>query len=99
MGLDAFVYCDCIERGRLLVPHPFPHLLKVGEDGSPFIDSTLPEYYEPHNRWESDRPCPHHDFLLLHQWISNVSGAARMTTILIRPISRSRCRIPGHFVE
>ncbi len=32
MGLDASVYCDCVETGRLHTPHPLPHLLFIADD-------------------------------------------------------------------
>jgi hypothetical protein len=35
MGLDAVVFCDCVETNRLKVPHPFPKLLYVESHGSP----------------------------------------------------------------
>lgn len=42
MGLDAVVFCDCVETKRLEVPHPFPNLLCVESNGSPEITSENP---------------------------------------------------------
>lgn len=39
MGLDACVYCDCVERGKLQTLHPYPELLFVTESGRPEVNS------------------------------------------------------------
>ena len=33
MGLDAFVFCDCYEKGELLEPPPRPELVYITETG------------------------------------------------------------------
>lgn len=50
MGLDALVYCDCVEKGRLRIPHPFPKLLYTEENGSPEIKSKDPKKIAAHEK-------------------------------------------------
>lgn len=75
MGLDACVYCDCVEKGLLKIPHPLPHLLFIDETGCP---STAPddEAQDLHYEWTCKHPCPHQDFVLIHQWLGNISLVA-----------------------
>jgi hypothetical protein len=73
MSLNAVVYCDCIEKGRVTKPHPRPDLLFIDEKGAPDISSTDPLEIEAHDRWESLRPCQHEHFWLIEHWLGNVS--------------------------
>lgn len=73
MSLNAVVYCDCVEKGRLTIPHPHPDLLFIDETGSPDIISDDPLDIESHDRWESLRPCQHEHFWLAERWLGNTS--------------------------
>lgn len=73
MSLNAIVYCDCIEKGRVTIPHPRPDLLFIDETGSPDISSADPQDIEAHDRWESLRPCQHEHFRLVEHWLGNTS--------------------------
>lgn len=73
MSLNAVVYCDCIEKGRLKAPHPRPDLLFIDERGAPDISSKDPRDIEAHDRWESLRPCQHQQFWLVERWLGNMS--------------------------
>ena len=73
MGLNAVVYCDCVEKGRLTRPHPRPDQLFIDERGAPDISSDDPRDIEAHDRWESLRPCEHERFWLIECWLGNVS--------------------------
>jgi hypothetical protein len=73
MSLNAVVYCDCVEKGRLTIPHPRPDLLFINETGSPDITSDDPLDIEAHDRWESLRPCQHEHFWLVERWLGNTS--------------------------
>jgi hypothetical protein len=33
MGLDAIVFCNCVEKGKLKKQHPYPDLLYIAADG------------------------------------------------------------------
>ena len=79
MSLTAVVYCDCVEKGRLTIPHPHPDLLFIDETGTPDIASSDPGNMEAHDRWESLQPCQHEHFWLVERWLGNISmiGAFR----------------------
>jgi len=59
MGLDACVYCDCVEKGRFKTPHPFPRLLYIAADGRPEIRSKDPAKLQQHDEWSEGSPCKH----------------------------------------
>ena len=65
MGLDATVFCNCVEKGRLEVPHPFPERLYIDEDGRPEIRVDDLPYQsvlsldEAHYAWLQSPPCKH----------------------------------------
>ena len=44
MGLDAFVFCNCYEKGKLREPPPRPGLVFVTENGSLDCKSDDPDY-------------------------------------------------------
>lgn len=72
MGLDAFVYCDCVEKGRLAISHPLPDLLFIDETGYPNISSDKSRDIALHDAWEAKHPCPHERFRLLKHRLGNV---------------------------
>ena len=41
MGLDAVVFCDCVEKNRLKSPHPFPIFYIFPPNGSPKSDPEV----------------------------------------------------------
>lgn len=73
MSLNAVVYCDCVEKGRLRTPHPRPELLFIDERGAPDISSNDPRDIEAHDRWESLGPCQHRQFWLIERWLGDIS--------------------------
>ena len=82
MSLNAIVYCDCTEKGRLAIPHPCPDLLFIDERGAPDISSDDPRDIEAHDRWESLRPCEHEHFWLMERWLGNASLIRTMRALL-----------------
>lgn len=64
MGLDAVVFCDCVEKGCLLVPHPYPRLLYIASNGSPEIRSKDPAKVDEHDKWMDLPPCKHEGMML-----------------------------------
>lgn len=76
MGLDAWVWCNCVETGQLVTPHPFPELLIVHESGAPEINSDDIEKVTAHDEWMYGSPCRHEDCTLLHHRIGNMSLVA-----------------------
>jgi hypothetical protein len=59
MGLDACVYCDCVEKNRLKKPHPYPRQLYVAKNGSPAIRSVDSDKIDSHDTWMEKAPCKH----------------------------------------
>jgi hypothetical protein len=74
MALNGFVCCDCVEKGRLKKPPPFPELFHVDPSGFPTLRSTDEEKERTHDEWEASGPCPHPYFKLLHHRLGNIAG-------------------------
>ena len=74
MSLNAIVYCDCVERQRLRVPHPLPELLFIDDTGYPNIRSNDPHDEDLHDQWEAQNPCSHEHFHLVEHWLGNVAS-------------------------
>jgi hypothetical protein len=74
MGLDAFVYCDCVEKGQLKSPPPFPEHFHVDPSGFPSLRSTDEGSERAHDAWEASSPCPHPSFKFLHRRLGNIAA-------------------------
>lgn len=74
MSLDAHVYCDCYEKGKLSDPPPKGYSLELEEDGSLGYerDPNLIEYGFPWDEWRRCA-CEHTDGVLLHHRLGNIS--------------------------
>ncbi len=64
MGLDAAVFCDCIEKGCLRVRHPHPRLLHIDSNGSPEIQSKDPVKVDEHDKWMNLPLCDDESMML-----------------------------------
>lgn len=84
MGLDAFVYCDCVEKKRLKTPHPFPKLLIILPNGSPDVDTTDPKKQDRHDRWMEKRACRHEQCMLAGDWLGNMTWIGELRTEINR---------------
>lgn len=73
LGLDALVYCDCVEKGLLRKQHPFPDLLTIDETGYPDIATKMNEITLLHKQWIMSKPCIHQDFILVFERLGNVA--------------------------
>lgn len=73
MGLDASVYCNCVGKGRLNTPHPFPDLLYIDEDGRPEIRSDDFEKQLAHDTWQAVSACSYADCILVHHYLGNIA--------------------------
>ena len=74
MGLDAFIFCDCYEKGRLLEHPPSGLSLRVEPDGSvgrEQDDGTL-ESDIAWDMWREQRACEHSGGVLLHHRLGNI---------------------------
>ncbi len=91
MGLDAFVYCDCIEKKRLRIPHPFPRLLHIYPSGAPDIRSRDEAKIQLHDECVASRPCEHEDLMLAGCYLGNASSIELIRTV-ISAAERQPCR-------
>lgn len=86
MGLDAFVYCDCVEKNRLRIPHPFPKLLFIDVNGCPEVRTKDARKVALHDKWMEIPPCPHEQMFLQGCYLGNIAlvdlvcDALRQTT-------------------
>jgi hypothetical protein len=78
MSLNAVVYCDCVERQRLKVPHPRPELLFIDDTGYPNIRSNDPHDEDLHDQWEAQSPCSHEHFHLVEHWLGTVASVGEI---------------------
>jgi hypothetical protein len=95
MGLDAVVFCDCVETNRLKVPHPFPKLLYVESNGSLEISSKSPAKIDKHDEWMNLPPCQHEGMTVAGFYIGNMTLVLRVYNALesvLRP-PRPRCPV------
>jgi len=90
MGLDAFVFCDCYEKRRLLEPPPAGVSLHVQPDGSlgrgrgdGSLESDL-----AWDEWREQRACEHHGGILLHHRLGNISLVGLLRAELQREADR-----------
>jgi hypothetical protein len=71
MGLDACVYCDCVEKNRLSTPHPYPKQLYIERNGSPEIRSVDSAKQEKHDAWIQATPCKHDEMTVDDAYLGN----------------------------
>ncbi len=74
MGLDACVYCDCFEKGKLLSHPPVGFATQVEPDGSlgPGRDDYSLEQILAWDQW-CGRGCEHARGMLLHHRLGNIA--------------------------
>lgn len=76
MGLDAAVYCDCYESGRLLSPPRPEWRIKVMGDGSLDCPDDTLEVQMAFDLWLRDQACAHENGILLSHYIGNIDWVA-----------------------
>lgn len=86
MGLDACVYCDCVEKGRLTSLPPLPNLLYIEQDGCPLTREDGTEAWVVFETWIQSHPCPHEDFYLVNHHLGNMS-AISFTRSVVKQLS------------
>ena len=75
MGLDATVYCDCFECGRLRTP-PLPQWnVYVDPSGARFSRTAGLEEDLSFDQWNI-AACEHEDGVLLHHYLGNIARVA-----------------------
>ena len=82
MGLDAVVFCDCVEKGCLTVSHPYPRLLYIASNGSPEIRSKDPAKIHEHDNWMDLPPCKHEGMMLAGCSVGNMMFVPHLRDIL-----------------
>lgn len=86
MGLDARVYCDCLEKGRLKKPLPPGFAVKVEEDGMPCITKNGELIYDVEAA-AADFLCEHEGRTLIHHSLGNMARIAVLRMELEREAS------------
>ena len=85
MSLDAFVFCDCFEKGRLKEPSPPRCRIALGPDGSvDNIGETTLEVQLAFDDWRWHRMCEHQEGILLHHRIGNIGLVSSLRAELRR---------------
>jgi hypothetical protein len=82
MGLDAGVYCDCFERGRLRSPPPHGCTLSVDESGFLLCGSDDLDTQTAFDQWLVDQACEHENGLLVQHRIGNIGLVANLRAAL-----------------
>src|SRR5687767_11819466 len=73
MGLDARVYCNCFETGRLQAPPPTGLTLHVGDDGAlQPQDDLQDDLWDAFDHWRAGEACEHPGGVLLHHRLGNI---------------------------
>jgi len=92
MGLDATVFCDCYEKGKLRTQPPGGVALRMEADGSLVSErehKTLEEALD-FDRWQAHLACEHPNGVLLHHRLGNVS----LVGLLRSELQREPLRFP-----
>src|SRR5947208_1538866 len=72
MGLDASVYCDCLERGRLRTPPQPGWGVHVDEQGGRSPTTKDLDEQIAFDTWNYRDACEHEDGILLHHRLGNI---------------------------
>ena len=94
MGLDAVIFCNCVETKKLKVPHPFPRLLYTLKDGRPVIRSNDAAKIAAHEAWMALPPCKHEDMMVDGCSLGNASGAEFIYEVLSSAQKPLRTKFP-----
>src|SRR5438876_4302582 len=73
MGLDAFVFCDCYEKGRLKRKPPKPDLVYVLPNGDLGCRSEDSKVLELFDHWR-ENACNHEAGMIAGDWLGNASS-------------------------
>jgi hypothetical protein len=94
MGLDAVVYCDCVEKNRLAIPHPYPRLLYIGRNGAPEIRSRDKAKIDQHDDWLDRPPCTHDQMMLDGCCLGNSFYILRLRDIIAHVSTKRGHAVP-----
>jgi hypothetical protein len=90
MALDARVYCDCFEKGRLLNPPPFGTAPVLEPDGSLSFDTADDNLWHEFEEWRSSAACEHPRMWLVSHRLGNIALVALLCAELSREPERFR---------
>jgi len=82
MGLDATVYCNCFEEGRLRTPPLSEWKVYVCEDGCLNSGAKDIKLQMAFDAWYLEKACEHENGILVHHRIGNISLIAFLRKIL-----------------
>ncbi len=83
MGLDATVYCNCLETGRLRTsPLPAWHV-EVAEDGSRFADVAAADLSDAFDAW-NETACEHPFGVAVACTLGNAAHVGHLRKVLAR---------------
>lgn len=90
MGLDAFIFCDCYEKGQLREQPPPGVTLRVEPDGSlgREQDDGMLESDLIWDDWRERRACEHSGGVLLRHRLGNISLVGLLRAELQREAER-----------
>lgn len=83
MGLDAFVYCDCYEKGLLNKLPESTWNIYIDEDGCREIKCEDIDVCMEFDRWSAVEACNHVDGILVHHRLGNIALINRLREILL----------------
>jgi hypothetical protein len=89
MGLDACVYCDCLEKNRLREPLPKDVIIKVDGDGCPIIIESGEEIGSDHPKYDHFA-CEHE----LKHLVSHRIGNIALVGLLRAELKRDEASFP-----
>jgi len=87
MGLDATIYCDCFEQGRLRVAPPSEWKVYVDADGGRNAPTKSLEEDVTFDKW-NDSASEHDRGILLHHRIGSIGEVALLRKVLSRQEDR-----------
>jgi hypothetical protein len=82
MTLDAWVFCDCLEKGRLREPPPPGCRLAVAGDGSLVCESGDFFVRAAFRQWLYSRACGHENGVLIHHSIGDTGEIRQLRAAL-----------------
>ncbi len=72
MGLDAWVHCDCFERGRLKTPPPEEIWPNLEPDGGLTFETSNDELWWRFETWRREEACEHPQMKLVDHRLGNI---------------------------
>jgi hypothetical protein len=87
VGLDAWVNCDCFERGRLRTPARPEWRVYVDDDGGRATANTDLDQQIAFDSWDREA-CEHESGQLLHHYVGNISLIGLFRQLLLPMVDR-----------